>query len=58
MQTCVAALRLPGRMAVEQVAGCAWNTWPDKRGMNGRMAWNPQLWRLMHVVAHHGSPSP
>ena len=29
MQTCVAALRLPGRMNVEQVAGCWWAGWPD-----------------------------
>jgi hypothetical protein len=29
MQTCVAALRLPGRMTVEQVAGCWWAGWPD-----------------------------
>src|SRR3990167_405341 len=29
MQTCVAALRLPGRMSVEQVAGCWWAGWPD-----------------------------
>lgn len=29
MQTCVAALRLPGQMSVEQVAGCWWNVWPD-----------------------------
>jgi hypothetical protein len=29
MQTCVAALRLPGRMSVEQVAACWWNEWPD-----------------------------
>ncbi|EPJ76075.1 heavy metal sensor signal transduction histidine kinase [Pseudomonas sp. CFT9] len=29
MQTCVAALRLPGRMLVEQVAGCWWAGWPD-----------------------------
>lgn len=29
MQTCVAALRLPGRISVEQVAGCVWNDWPD-----------------------------
>lgn len=50
MQTCVAALRLPGRMAAEQVAGCAWNTWPDKRGISGRsfgasgMSW--------HIMGH------
>jgi hypothetical protein len=24
-------------MAVESVAGCAWNGWPDHRGMAGRM---------------------
>ena len=29
MRTCVAALRLPGRMSVEQVAGCWWAGWPD-----------------------------
>lgn len=29
MQTCVAALRLPGRMSVERVAGCWWTGWPD-----------------------------
>ena len=29
MRTCVAALRLPGRMSVEQVAGCAWTGWPN-----------------------------
>jgi len=29
MRTCVAALRLPGRMIVEQVAGCAWTGWPN-----------------------------
>ena len=35
-------------MAVESVAGCCWNRWPDHRGMGGRMlmesvagcAWN------------------
>ncbi|MGS8281428.1 hypothetical protein ACU7AI_26040 [Pseudomonas aeruginosa] len=26
---------------MEQVAGCAWNARPDKRGLGGRMAWNP-----------------
>ncbi|MBA1265845.1 DNA-3-methyladenine glycosylase, partial [Stutzerimonas stutzeri] len=39
---CVAALRLPGRMAVEQVARWPWNAWPDESGLGGRMAWNPQ----------------
>jgi len=29
-------------MTVEWVAGCAWNTRPDKPGLGGRMAWNPQ----------------
>ncbi len=29
MKICVAALRLPGRMSVERVAGCWWNEWPD-----------------------------
>lgn len=24
-------------MAVERVAGCLWNRWPDHRGMGGRM---------------------
>ncbi|MBR8014794.1 hypothetical protein KDW43_21110, partial [Burkholderia vietnamiensis] len=38
---CVAALRLPGRMAVEQVARWPWNAWPDESGLGGRMAWNP-----------------
>ncbi len=38
----VAALRLPGRMAVEQVARWPWNAWPDERGLGGRMVWNPQ----------------
>ncbi|WP_261390250.1 hypothetical protein, partial [Pseudomonas aeruginosa] len=40
---CVAALRLPGRMAVEQVARWPWNAWPDESGLGGRMAWNPQF---------------
>lgn len=25
-------------MAVESVAGCMWNGWPDQRGVGGRMA--------------------
>ena len=29
-------------MTVEQVARCTWNARPDKRGLGGRMAWNPQ----------------
>jgi len=37
-------------MAVESVAGCAWNGWPDHRGIGGQMLmewvagwpWNPQ----------------
>jgi hypothetical protein len=28
---------LSGRMAVESVAGCAWNGWPDQRGIGGQM---------------------
>ncbi|MBV2133735.1 hypothetical protein KRX52_13195 [Pseudomonas sp. MAP12] len=36
-------------MAVEQVAGCAWNARPDKRGLGGRMAWNPQKNPVSHV---------
>ncbi|MNC43155.1 hypothetical protein D3C76_1248600 [compost metagenome] len=35
---CVASLRLPGRMAAEEVAGCVWNTQPGKTGMGGRSA--------------------
>ncbi|WP_220805312.1 hypothetical protein, partial [Aquipseudomonas alcaligenes] len=38
-----AALRLPGRMAVEQVARWPWNAWPDESGLGGRMAWNPHF---------------
>ncbi|WP_230964122.1 DUF6088 family protein, partial [Pseudomonas aeruginosa] len=41
---CVAALRLPGRMAVEQVARWPWNAWPDESGLGGRMAWNPHYY--------------
>ena len=37
-------------MAVEQVAGCAWNARPDKRGLGGRMAWNPQFCRLIETL--------
>ncbi len=29
IRTCVTALRLPGRMTVEQVAGCWWTGWPN-----------------------------
>ena len=39
-----------GRMAVESVAECLWNGWPNQRGISGRMAvewvaewaWNTQ----------------
>ncbi len=40
-------------MAVESVAGCAWNGWSDHRGIGGQMLmewvvgwpWNPQAYR-------------
>ncbi|MNZ81181.1 hypothetical protein D3C78_998400 [compost metagenome] len=48
---CVAALRLPGRMAVERVAGCAWNARPDNCGLGGQMTWNPQPTQGDEVLA-------
>jgi len=39
-------------MTVERVAGCAWKTRPDKRGLGGRMAWNAhrRSWQSREAV--------